>query len=766
MPVKEHLQLFARQLATWAEQIIENGRTPFRRVDLFHPLQTSAGLSHPPLIFWINRQSMIAGGVVFLPDAATDTRYQLEAATAAALGLRHFVTWESEQINIWEANTGANRLVTSLPLSDAGDLAVFHHRLFELIDQLKLLSITGRIDADVTPAYYLLNLLEECLALSYPALLDACRLQRSKTSSILTAEDEAEDWNRLTLLRLLCLLHWQLLPNNISGEEIPIVVSQMLPQLPTPLNDILQKLAPAAAAKLPPESAVAFHHLLLRLQQIGWQGREQRGEQALRLLLERWYGKAAESPAAPPNDRLLLHARDLAPSCHREVSHSGAQLAANTLWRTFEHRDHPTQLQGDAFRFDAPLPEPLLHANAGGDLCPDAQLRRELAGYLRTSWPNRHLTIPGHLPFWVPETAHLLGLCAPGSTIELHLPSNWLHLLAGTVFGELLFANFAMIRVDCRDDARHLLRLQRRQESVLTECLLPQGETRQLELGEDHKLAAGRLLYALELPAQTFELFAEQLLVPLTEGSEEAAHPQGLQLYVASGMGRQLWDLRCNASPPADKGSLLLTGSKNGWLVPEAGCLQEFENLLRSADSPDSDALLAQLLGIQAQEQLDIPTVQRQNAGTPQSFDRKLGEDLLRQLEIDGVPHFPQTYLYRLATGPLDNYRFVPPLRLCQEMLGQYDLEDATGQKLHIVGEETKDALLLASSLGLSGIEIPADRRQTAEMLDSYRSDLLALQDKISRLCHRHIEHPRGAQRLQKKLWQQLPLPPQKWLSG
>ncbi len=95
MSSRKHLQLFATQLATWAEQIIENGRTPFRRVDLFHPLQTSTGTCTPPLIFWINRQSMIAGGLVFLPDNTTDLSFETEAAAATALGLRHFVTWET-----------------------------------------------------------------------------------------------------------------------------------------------------------------------------------------------------------------------------------------------------------------------------------------------------------------------------------------------------------------------------------------------------------------------------------------------------------------------------------------------------------------------------------------------------------------------------------------------------------------------------------------------------------------------------------------------
>ena len=135
-------------------------------------------------------------------------------------------------------------------------------------------------------------------------------------------------------------------------------------------------------------------------------------------------------------------------------------------------------------------------------------------------------------------------------------------------------------------------------------------------------------------------------------------------------------------------------------------------------------------------------------------------------MEIEGIPHFPQTYLYRQVTGPLVSYNFTPPLELRQELLGQYVLEDAKGQTLMVTGEETKDALLLASIIGLKSLEIPIDRQQTAEMLDSYRQDLLKLQETITRLCLLHVEHDTAAQRLRKKLWQQLPLPPFKWLSS
>ena len=66
--MNQHLQQFAQQLASWTEAIIEYGRTPFRRVDTYPKIDTEQGVIQPPLVFWINRQSMMAGGILLLPE--------------------------------------------------------------------------------------------------------------------------------------------------------------------------------------------------------------------------------------------------------------------------------------------------------------------------------------------------------------------------------------------------------------------------------------------------------------------------------------------------------------------------------------------------------------------------------------------------------------------------------------------------------------------------------------------------------------------------
>ena len=98
---QQTLQLFSRQLAHWAENAISQGRFPFRKVETFPSLLTEKGEMHPPLVFWINRASCMAGGVLILPQNAEE-EMSMGRDCARALGLQHFVTWAAHEIVFWE----------------------------------------------------------------------------------------------------------------------------------------------------------------------------------------------------------------------------------------------------------------------------------------------------------------------------------------------------------------------------------------------------------------------------------------------------------------------------------------------------------------------------------------------------------------------------------------------------------------------------------------------------------------------------------------
>ncbi len=175
--MNQHLQQFAQQLATWTEAIIEHGRTPFRRVDTYPVIDTEQGMIQPPLVFWINRQSMMAGGILLLPKNNLESELKSGRNCASALGLRHFVTWEIDQVRIWQIEKDETVEKQSFPLSSPSHPETFRYLLADILDALKLLSVLGAVPAiDLSP-WYFNNLFQITLQQALPPLIGAYRSQ-------------------------------------------------------------------------------------------------------------------------------------------------------------------------------------------------------------------------------------------------------------------------------------------------------------------------------------------------------------------------------------------------------------------------------------------------------------------------------------------------------------------------------------------------------------------------------------------------------------
>lgn len=94
---QETLQLFSQQIARWSEMAIAHGRFPFRKVEVSPVLLSNGEKLSPPLVFWINRDSFMAGAVLLLPAGDIDLEIKKGRQCARVLGLRHFVTWSSRK---------------------------------------------------------------------------------------------------------------------------------------------------------------------------------------------------------------------------------------------------------------------------------------------------------------------------------------------------------------------------------------------------------------------------------------------------------------------------------------------------------------------------------------------------------------------------------------------------------------------------------------------------------------------------------------------
>jgi hypothetical protein len=340
----KHLEQFALQLKNWAQDIIDHGRTPFRRVDCLPAIVTEAGVVRPPLIFWINRQSMMAGGIVLLPEKNLAEELERGRHCTEALGLGHFVTWETEQVRLWRISDGNISEEKRFPLPGTDHPDFFRHLLRDLIDALKIPAVTGAIPRGQLSHHYFHNLFNIAEELALPALTDAFRSQRAEEFEGIAfdVDQRALEANRLFLLQLLTALRFGLLPDILLPEDLGEVITTALERAPEPFNTSLVYRWDAAPLSLPNETAVCYHHLLLRLQQLCWTTPTQRMEQSLRNLLDLWYPESGNCPMEEANILVYPRTPAVSPNLRAVLSDSPLLLAGTAITRELASLPLPT----------------------------------------------------------------------------------------------------------------------------------------------------------------------------------------------------------------------------------------------------------------------------------------------------------------------------------------------------------------------------------------------------------------------------------------
>ncbi len=764
------LQQFARQLALWTELVIENGRTPFRRVDLYPQVQTEQGVLRPPLIFWINRQSMMAGGILLLPERDLSAELERGRCCAEALGLRNFVTWETDRVRIWQLDGAEIKQHQDLHFKDVANPDSFRHLLEELLEVLKLLAVIGLIPPGQLSAHYLHNLFQTALELSLPPLLNSYRSQRAQETEDAgeDAERQAVEANRQLLLQLLALLWFQQMPSAILPEKLARAIELSLPQLPEPLRQSLSWKISAEPTSMPHETTVCFHHLLLRLRQLSWDQSQQRALTALQLLFDSWFPpQPLESTA---QNCFYPAVPRLAPTTRSLLSDSPSLLATVGLLEQLEKQPPRQQYFGNLLQFTPEtLPKGTLQATLTNSRIPGRAEQQQYASLLRTSWPNRRFKLATATPLWQWEALHLLGLYRIAEPLALTLPAQALSLATDEPFWPLLLEHYQLCSVDSSNAAQLKLQLVRGATNEQPVQINTSETNYQLIPAEELQLRCSQLLQALQLPVRLYHLSAEQLVFCGEEQLTSTAL-RGLKLYADSLLGQRLWQLLTAAPQPATEEELFTQAKRIGWPHPEARILEE---LFRSSSSTEFtpeqlDGLLAELLGC-----ADILQIERQG-GTLKKRPlveenlpgKLLRQQLIEQLQNEGLPTFPEKYLYFLDQPQMVTYRFAPPLQIRNELLGQFELVDVAGQIIHSDGEELVRVLLLCSQLGKNQVELPSDRQQLCLLLDQYCQDLRAFHQHLSELCFRRVENAKAARKLTKKTWSELALPPLKWLEA
>jgi|GEM_PF-639060 len=770
------LKLFVRQLAYWAESVIARGRSPFRKVETFPSVLSEGGELHPPLVFWINRDSCMAGGILTFPDQEAEQDVEKGRHCARALGLRHFVTWAPKEIVFWESREEGVGRHRTLPMGGSGDQAAeFRQSLAIVMEELKVLSVTGALSPAQLTAHYLANLCNGTLTSVRTPLTDHYRVALGEGrvgDSLLDPDTLVERKSGMTLVRLLALVLGDLLPSAVQSEGLERAMRFALDNLPAGPRTALRMSEEELC--LPTEVTVAFHHLFRRLTQLRLDQDLERSGHLLEILLQSRGNGLQKAPSAWPElpvgpNTLVIHPDRLitGPGGLVEIA-PPPTLALTSLLRHLRHLE-PAAAQTDNL-FDLstdvrPWAVQGILANPG---IPSATARRALTAQLRLSWPTRRFAIPSRAPLWFWEFLHLSGLAKEEASIDLVTPGEWLTSDFGSPLRELLREQFTMTRLGSLPEGFvrvGLIKARRPDQAAILTAGTGRREIPRRELNAGHH---GLWALALHLPDEIFALLEEGTLQCLDEKAMAAIGEDGLFLFSRSSLGRFMWKIVGGGKQLPARRTLKSDLVRYGLPLPSAEILENLRLSLAGKGDSVSQSLLDKELGLWLGSSPCLPLPAGEPFGPrkpPSAAPEKSAQEsellhaLSAEVFVDGVPSFPEHYLYDYYRPPLREYAFEPPLSVGEEFLGRFTLEDGEGKAFEIEGKETARALLLLSHLGVSSAALPVDRGIMAEILDRYLADLKRLRRNLLRQSHLQVTEGRAAEKIARKVWAALPLP-------
>ncbi len=758
--MSEEINKLATQLVTWSELLIEQDRLPFRRVENWAPIATSQGEFKPALTFWINRQSLMAGGVLFIAaEADAEELPQQARCCAEALGLSHFVIWEKSQAAIWKITADELLLEHSFSISAPEQPETFRYTLEDVLQKLKILSVVGAVPAAKLAPSYFCNLFQITLQQTRPAIVDCYRKLRSEQYEARHADILAEEFNRLQLLKLIALLLYDVYPPGVEPDTLEQQLLAALDKLPAELAAILRQPVLEQDPTLPADAAVGFHHLQLRLQQLQWNTARPKALQSLELLLRYWYPAKAETnsaavtiyPDAPVSNKKTVYV----------LSPGTVILAATALSAALQGGQLPALRKGELWQLDVEERRAAsICANISTDANISLQQRQQWDIALRKAWPNRRFKIRTGQPLWMWEIIFLLGICGEKQTLHITIPTAALKTPATEPIWQFMFQYFSVERLARREENRLELSLLKQspkgEETHL--CIDAQSFKIKQSLPLGHFRA--HILLALYLPAQVYQLIADQFSWQVKE--QAFFQQKEWQCYQLSSLCRYLEALLGKQSKRAAK-------ETRDVLLPDTKILkslrQHYQITPPSQIRATIDSTLAEIC--HCPELTTLPTRVQAQSDSPQTTHEEIPEELRQQVQEQlvrfGIPSFPEQYLYFLDRPKLIQYKFSPPLKVRGSFLGQFSVEDAKHKIIEGYGEELQQALLICAEMNKTRVELPQDRQQLTTMLSRYCKDLNALYKFLLQLCYSQLEDSTTAEQLTRRIWKKNKLPATHW---
>lgn len=757
---------FLQQIDHWAQDYISKGRSPFRKTEISPTIITSNAEQSPDLVLWINQESFVAGGFILLPD---DEHFDMAAAQACshALGIRYFATWTAQNICVWSVDDlSIHSQIQPPKATDDDRIDQFEDSLIQLMDEFRTLAVLGLCPPEKLSFWHLTNLCIGAQNRALPLLSEHFRRNPELHAKHLPSfEVQAQEKLSLSMARLLTLLYFDKIPYNLPPEDLDHALGYLSSELADPSLSVL-KLAKDEPA-LDENSAVLFHHLLRRLDQVSIFNNSDRAIHVLNQLLQH-NSLCVDSQHHTENDdyNMLLFCNTVPCNAEQLIEvDQPARLALKHLLRklmdcpTGQHH-YTDLLQRQLLQNADELQQVPLRINAclSNATTPTTQQRNNFITHLRLVWPSLTFEFWRSTPTWAYQFCYVLGIMTADSRLNIQLPSSLLVSAFSNTIIELLQSHFTVEKISQITPQVIQLSLSKGLDDSIDTIF--HGEIPRTTAWSKLRQREPELLaLTLFLPETPYRLLQQNLVRFDLEPTKH--NEAGIQQFKNSSLGQCYSH---HSRPKADR------TKRTKWSpripLPSDAILDALESLAIDNDPTPLwriDEELERLLDI------EIALVSTPTTLAPtQTSDRETKEDkkslankIIHLIQVRGVPEFPTHYLYDFYLPELSHYsRQDSPWAISSEFMGIYQLKNQDNDsEIAAANEFTAHAIVLAS-YGKAEINLPNDRAICSTIVTRYLNDLDDIRTIIWRECHAALHQSDAANRLVRKLWKKLGLPP------
>jgi len=760
------LDNFLSQLADWTGQIIETGRTPFRKVEISPPLLHPPCPDLPHQVLWINRDSHMAGGLILLPDGNPDHAVLSGTRLAEALGLKNCACWDRRQIEIWELENGSAARQECIQLSGVRSAAQFRQHLHALLERLKILAVANAPKNEDLTALYLANLLQLALLEVAPGLDESLRALQPANEPVWDGGRSPGTAKALaTLCRLLAVGHADLLPTTVVAEGLERALHFACSSLPDNLAGVLSMST--GEPPLPVAPGARLHHVWRRLQQLGCLKNKTLLAEATEWLqptverLQEVNLKPQQAGDGEPR-RLALNPTwvPTAPPPEGEVA-----LPAVLVWRSL-------------LRWFRGIPQPRQQSTEIGSLAPDfhpglvqaallpsppasRQQRPRLATALRLAWPSRRFALPANTPRWHYDLLHLLGRAGDKAELELCMPGDLVSRPEGEALWDLLRSGFYLQALHF-DHFGSLTLKAKKSPKADGPCEVSGDKGARHRLWSELRTRSlGYLQILLHWPDTLLQLVDRDLL----RLAAEHPFPEDLEAearyFWQSSWGQQVaaW-----SGVPVEK---LQQAPGHSYAprtcYPHPDRLRRLKNLSDdlAPGGPRFDAEIALWIGTELADENWPAAPETRTGASP--VGRQSQTELVAEIEsrilVDGLPQFPGHYLYDHYRPRLGRFELQGELVENGQFFGQISLRDQDQREFQVDSPALAASLILISTCQNGELELPLDEDVAGDILRRYLADLSRLRDDLERESRRLLGDPAAARRLAGRAWKNWRLP-------